>query len=271
MKIVRLGLPRTGYVHPIFAIHRGNDRLLQSSRRGFAAQQCAAARDCTTGLTLPPSGAWTARSWLVSFTQPCSAGCSLPCSAPCSGVTIATTKKEKDEAFESIMAIGVAFACLESFGARFRALVASLMAGIASKQRASKQPPLAHTTPSPILPPPLASLQLHPIWRFNMNSKAREGAFFIPDAEGIKAYIRDYSDPIMFNHLHPQHEGYHCHLPPDQDECHQHDQWPWPDTIVLPYHRQSWRASCRPNSLSFAPTTTHGYDAGECRSLLRLL
>jgi len=89
-----------------------------------------------------------------------------------------------------------------------------------------------------------------------MNSKAREGAFFIPDAEGIKAYIRDYSDPIMFNHLHPQHEGYHCHLPPDQDECHQHDQWPWPDTIVLPYHRQVVEGILPPELLSFAPADT---------------
>ena len=32
------------------------------------------------------------------------------------GVTIATTKKEKDEAFENIMAIGVGFMCLV-FGA----------------------------------------------------------------------------------------------------------------------------------------------------------
>lgn len=77
--------------------------------------------------------------------------------------------------------------------------------------------------------------------------------------DGMIGQIREYSDPVVFLELNPHH-GHHCHELPETashyaDECHHHENWPWVDGIVLPYHRQVIDYFTAFN-LSFAPADT---------------
>ena len=82
-----------------------------------------------------------------------------------------------------------------------------------------------------------------------------------PSPDGIIQDVRKYSDPDLFRQLNPRvgfpnhTSGYHCHRPPDEENCHHHDSWPWRNGIVLSYDRQVVDSFTGFN-LSFAPADT---------------